>query len=78
MSGSERVREWAKTKKADLQTRLEMMEAGRLQTREKRDRDGAFVDTTAASMTAVRNMIADMDRIIEGGRPDGAGGASVT
>lgn len=76
MSGSEWVRDWAKQRKADLQPSLEMMEAGRLQTREQRDRDGPFVDTTEASKALFRDMIAQLDRIIESGRPGKAERAS--
>ena len=68
------MREWAKTRKAKLQPSLEMMEAGQMKTREMRD--GAFVDTTEASKAVFRDMIAELDRIIETGRPDRPGGAS--
>lgn len=45
-----------------------------MKTREMRD--GAFVDTTEVTKAVFRDMIAESDRIIKCGRPDGAGGAS--
>ena len=73
MGGSEWMREWAKMRKFKLKPSLEMMETGKLKTRTMQD--GTFVDTTEATKAVFRDMIAELDRIIEGGRPDGVGGA---
>ncbi|MBD0270575.1 MAG: hypothetical protein ICV73_01475 [Acetobacteraceae bacterium] len=70
MNGSDATREWAKGRKAKLQPSLYMMEAGRMKTREMRG--GAFVDTTEEGKALFHGMIAELDHIIEHGRPAGA------